>query len=194
MLGLTHRSHYEHWTRDSICEKAALVGVAPSFCPPPVLATRLATKETFFVAPAPVSWLRKAGIEQAPVETQVGEPTVDGKPVGVVNRVWAKRRPTWDYLGRRQRIKVGVAAMPGGTRAEWKLYEKFFAAIDGYRRPHFRKRDPKPRKNDPLGLRRYDFDRLARDWTAKVVELYSDRPADTVRALIGLAGDTSLIA
>ncbi|KAF8995808.1 hypothetical protein BDZ89DRAFT_1149385 [Hymenopellis radicata] len=64
--GKKFRGHFDLWLSDEIVEITALLGVKPSFPLPRVLATRIATAETFGIQPLDTNLAEKLGITTLP--------------------------------------------------------------------------------------------------------------------------------
>ena len=56
-------SHFNQWICDEIVEIAAEVGIKPSFPIPKILATRIATTESFGIIPVPKKIVEKLGFK-----------------------------------------------------------------------------------------------------------------------------------
>ncbi|KAF9011458.1 hypothetical protein BDZ89DRAFT_1167536 [Hymenopellis radicata] len=118
--GRKFRGHFDIWLSDEIVEIATLLGVKPSFPMPRLLATRIATSETFGILPVDTTLAADLGITTLPSVRIDGVPHHQDQPVHVLSRLSTRPINQYRYLQLRQRTLYPV--LPVATFAE---YHKF---------------------------------------------------------------------
>lgn len=121
--GKKYKGHYDLWLSDEIVELGIELGVLPSFRPPPVLATRMATSETFGIVPLSSQIAEKFKITMLPNRPIIGVPHHHDTPVHVLTRLSTRPINRYRYMQLRQRTLYPMT--PVHT---WAEYNKFKAA------------------------------------------------------------------
>lgn len=160
------------WVSDEIVEITSLLDVKPSFRLPRLLATRIATSETFGIVPLDTTLALELGITTLPARKLEGIPHHNDLPVHTLSRLFTHPTNQYRYLQIRQRTLHPV--LPVATHAE---YRKFKELINN---PTFRR----GRGNHPPheAHKNIDFKRLAQFWNNAVNEQDRTIP-DTNRRL-----------
>nr|GAT55766.1 predicted protein [Mycena chlorophos] len=133
--GRKYRGHFEASLIDEITELAIELGVKPSFTPPPILTTRIATSETFGIRPISIELAKKYHITTLPRRRVDGVPHHHDVPVHTLTRLHTKATSRYRILQLRQRTLHCVG--PVHTLAE---YRKFRSEMNDHR---FRKNTSK---------------------------------------------------
>ncbi|KAF9011526.1 hypothetical protein BDZ89DRAFT_1167480 [Hymenopellis radicata] len=156
--GQKFRGHFDMWVSDEIVEITTLLDVMPSFRLPRLLATRIATVETFGIVPMDTTLASELGITTLPVRRIEGIPHHNDLPVHTLTRLSTHPMNQYRYLQLRQCTLHPV--LPVSTHAE---YRKFKELIND---PIFQRgRGNYPAHEAYKGI---DFTLLARSWNDKV--------------------------
>ncbi|KAF9037406.1 hypothetical protein BDZ89DRAFT_1011046 [Hymenopellis radicata] len=150
--------HFDLWVSDEIVEITALLDVMPSFRLPHLLATRIATVETFGIVPMDTTLATELGITTLPPRKLEGIPHHNDLPVHTLSRLSTHPMSQYRYLQLRQRTLHPV--LPVSTHAE---YRKFKELINDpiFQRGHANHPPHEAYKN-------IDFKLLAQSWNDKV--------------------------
>ncbi|KAF9052488.1 hypothetical protein BDZ89DRAFT_1032535 [Hymenopellis radicata] len=109
--------HFDLWVSDEIVEITALLDVMPSFRLPRLLATRIATVETFGIVPMDTTLATELGITTLPPRKLEGIPHHNDLPVHTLSRLSTRPMSQYRYLQLRQRTLHPV--LPVSTHAEY---------------------------------------------------------------------------
>ncbi|KAK1232444.1 hypothetical protein PQX77_004420 [Marasmius sp. AFHP31] len=115
-------SHYDIWILDEITEVATELDTQPSFQPPPILATRIATSEAFGIIPIPPSLAAEYNISMIPARRIEGLPHHRDIPIHMLSRLSTKPTSPYRYLQLTQRAIFPV--LPIHTHAERKEFKR----------------------------------------------------------------------
>ncbi|KAL0565231.1 hypothetical protein V5O48_016796 [Marasmius crinis-equi] len=149
--GKRHNSHYDTWLLDEIVETALQVGSKPSFPTPRILATRIATSETFGIIPVSTSLTSQLNIQSLPRIRVEGVPHHRDTPAHIMTRFSTRTTNSYRFLQQRQRVTVPV--LPVHTHAEFKRFKEI---IQNGTFATGRKKD------------RTDFEKFAQFWNQEV--------------------------
>ncbi|KIK54977.1 hypothetical protein GYMLUDRAFT_1021476 [Collybiopsis luxurians FD-317 M1] len=161
--GSVYKGHFDIWLLDEIAELAAELSVKPSFCPPPMLTTRIATSETFGINPISSELAQQYGITTLPPVNVSGVPHHRDLPVHSLTCLSTKPTNQYRYLQLRQRVLFPVT--PVHTHAEyWKFKseanDKKFCKQGALASNHSRSAHE--------FWKDIDFLKMARDWNSDV--------------------------
>lgn len=158
--GRKYRGFHDPWLVDEIFELSTELGTQPSFPPPHVLATRIATSETFGILPLSTQLAEKYNITALPPRRVIGVPHHCDTPVHMLTRLSTKPENRYRYLQRRQQTLYAVT--PVHTYAE---YVKFKSLVHDtqFRRKGIRRQYP---SHEAFKL--IDWDRLVISWNSEV--------------------------
>nr|GAT42352.1 predicted protein [Mycena chlorophos] len=157
--GRKYRGHFDIALIDEICEVTADIGVQPSFPPPPVFATRIATSETFGIRPIALALAKKYNITTLPARRIEGLPHHHDIPVHTLTRLFTTPTNRYRSLQFSQRTLHCVA--PVHTPAE---YAKFRSMIND---TQFRKSQTKVFAAHEA-YKNVDYERVALAWNSDV--------------------------
>lgn len=167
--GKHYKSHFNHWIRDDIVEMAAEVGMVPSFPIPHILATRIATTESFGIIPVPKEIVDELGFR--PSETPVTDtrviPLHRGTPVNLLTRLSTRRVSPYDYLSERQ--QTAHAVVPVHTAGEYKLFKEMIKSGGFY------KNETSRTLTAAKVTKTVNFLQFAKAWTEKVHEAAAEK-------------------
>lgn len=146
------------WLSDEIVEISTLLDVKPSFQLPCLLATHIATEETFGILPLNATLADSVGIATLPPVRVTGVPYHHDIPVNTLFWLSAHPMDMYRYLQIHQCTLYPV--LPVASLAE---YARFKVMIKD---PRFRK----PRSNHPHheAYKNIDFSALAKAWNTDV--------------------------
>ena len=112
-----YSGHFALWLTDEITELTTELGVTPSFTPPPILVTRIATSETFGLVPLSNQLAEKFNITTLPTRCITGIPHHHDTPVHTLTRLSTKPINRYRYIQLRQHTLYPVT--PVHTYAEY---------------------------------------------------------------------------
>ncbi|KAG7093302.1 hypothetical protein E1B28_006984 [Marasmius oreades] len=115
-------SHFDIWMLDEITELAISRNVLPSFRLPRMLATRIATSESFCVIPIPSRLAQEYNITKLPARRIEGIPHHHDTPVHMLTRLSTKVTSPYRYLQLTQQTVYPV--LPVHTHAEYKEFKR----------------------------------------------------------------------
>ncbi|KAF9065307.1 hypothetical protein BDP27DRAFT_1424992 [Rhodocollybia butyracea] len=115
--------HFDIWLDDEIVELAVSVNTAPSFPIPPMLATRIATSESFGIIPIPPLLAKEYNISTLPPRRIEGVPHHRDMPSHLLVRLSTTITSPYRYLQLCQRAIYPV--IPIHTRAEYDEFRRF---------------------------------------------------------------------
>jgi len=161
--GQKHKSHFDQWISDEIVELAAEVGIKPSFPIPDILATRIATTETFGIIPVPKKIVQKLGFTPLLPTTETNAiPSYRGVAINSLSRLSTQRVSAYTFLSECQ--QTAFAVVPVHTSGEFSLFKTMLQSGGFY----------KEQRGQQLiaanTSRTVDFERMAQEWTLKVHE------------------------
>jgi hypothetical protein len=156
---MKYRGHHDPWLTDEIAELAAELECKTSSPSPRVLATRIATSETFGILPVAQHLAEKYNISILPPLRVNGTPHHRDIPAHALTRLSTKPVNRYQYLQRRQRSLHPVT--PVHTLAEYVFFQKLI------NNPVFWR--PKM-KNTPAHemYKAIDWEKLTPVWNAQV--------------------------
>ncbi|CAK5282202.1 unnamed protein product [Mycena citricolor] len=114
--------HFDLWLTDEITEIASQLAVAPSFNPPALLATQIATTETFGIIPIDRKTAADYGIVTLPNIRVDGVPEYHDMPVHTLMLLFTRRTNVYRHLQLRQRALYPV--LPVATQAEYRKFKE----------------------------------------------------------------------
>ncbi|KAE9397154.1 hypothetical protein BT96DRAFT_996110 [Gymnopus androsaceus JB14] len=117
------KSHFDIWTTDEIVELAVSVDTLPSFRIPSMLATRIATSESFGIIPIPPLLAKEYHIAALPPRRIEGLPHHRDTPSHLLVRLSTNIISPYRYLQLFQRTIYPV--VPIHTRAEYVEFKRF---------------------------------------------------------------------
>ncbi|CAK5264360.1 unnamed protein product [Mycena citricolor] len=120
--GTKFRSHYDLWVTDETVEIASHLNVDPSFKPPAILSTRIATSETSGIVPFDKSLAADLGIVTLPNVRVEGVPEYHDLPVHALMRLFTRR--TNVYLHLQTRLQTLYPVTPVITHAEFIYFNE----------------------------------------------------------------------
>ncbi|KAF9020333.1 hypothetical protein BDZ89DRAFT_1116416 [Hymenopellis radicata] len=120
--GKKFRGHFDLWLSDEIVEICTLLDVKPSFPLPRLLATRIATSETFGIIPMDTKIAGELGITTLPQIQVDGVPHHRDLPVHILTRLSTRPMSQYRYLQLRQRTLYPV--LPVATPAEYRKFKQ----------------------------------------------------------------------
>ncbi|KAL0566774.1 hypothetical protein V5O48_015230 [Marasmius crinis-equi] len=123
--GKRWRNHYDIWLLDEVAELAIQVNVKPSFPLPRMLATRIATSESFGVIPIPSALAEDYNILTLPARRVEGLPHHHDTPAHMITRLSTKITSPYRYLQLTQRTVYPV--IPVHTPAEYVLFKQLIS-------------------------------------------------------------------
>ncbi len=146
------------WLKDEIAEFTALLDIMPSFRLPCLLATRIATLETFGILPMDTGLAEELGITTLPPVKVEGIPHYRDLPVHTLTRLSTHSTDQYCYLQLHQRTLYPV--LPVASLAEFCHFKTLINM------PRFKK----GRSGYPLHkvFKNIDFKKLAQFWNASV--------------------------
>ncbi|KAL0564248.1 hypothetical protein V5O48_017803 [Marasmius crinis-equi] len=115
--GKKQKNHYDIRLLDEIVELATTLDTAPSFRPPPMLATRIATSESFFIIPIPNQLAKEYNITTLPTRCIEGLPHHRDTPTHTLTRLSTRVTSPYRYLQLTQKSIYPV--IPVHTHAEY---------------------------------------------------------------------------
>ncbi|KIK66912.1 hypothetical protein GYMLUDRAFT_55535 [Collybiopsis luxurians FD-317 M1] len=101
-------NHFDIWLLDEITELAIYLDMLPSFCLPRMLATRIATSESFSIVPIPSALAEEYHISTLPAHRIEGLPHHRDTPVHLLTRLSMKITNPYRYLQLTQRTVFPV--------------------------------------------------------------------------------------
>ncbi|KAL0567504.1 hypothetical protein V5O48_014489 [Marasmius crinis-equi] len=119
--GKKWKSHFDIWLLDEIAELAVTLDTPPSFRPPAMLATRIATSESFFIIPIPDQLAKEYNITTVPSRHIEGLPHHRDTPAHVLTRLSTKVTSPYHYLQLTQKSIYPV--VPVHTQAEYTEFK-----------------------------------------------------------------------
>jgi len=161
--GQKHQSHFDQWLQDEIVEIAAEVGMKPSFPIPEILATRVATTESFGIIPIPKKIVEKFGFKKkaSPSSSSI-IPLHRDMPVHTLSRLSTRRQSVYQFLSERQ--QTAYAVVPVHTAGEFMLFKSMLNSGGYYK-------DVRGKQLIAANASRtVDFVKMAKEWTLKVHE------------------------
>jgi hypothetical protein len=114
-------SHYDIWLLDELVEKALLLGIEPSIPTPRLLATRIATSESFGIIPIGSSIAKEVEIPLLPPLNLHTVPHHNDLPSQTLTQLSTKPCNIYRYIQLRQRAPVPV--IPVYNFAEYKFFK-----------------------------------------------------------------------
>jgi hypothetical protein len=145
---------------DDIAELTAELGIQPSFTPPAVLATRIATAETFGLHPIALKLADRYAIMTTPRRRITGIPVHCETPVTRLNHLSTRPINRYSYLQLRQRTIYPVT--PVHTYAEYVYFKQNAGGIQ------FRKRARATNLPPHEAHKLIDFEAFAVHWNRDV--------------------------
>ncbi|KAG7089395.1 hypothetical protein E1B28_011083 [Marasmius oreades] len=149
--GMKHKTHYDTWLLDEIVERSTTIGTKSSFPIPRMLATRIATSETFSIIPVSTSLTSRLNVQALPRIRVEGVPHHRDTPVHLMTRFTTKATNSYRFLQLRQRTTIPV--LPVHTHAE---FVEFKYLVNSNQFTVGRKKD------------KIDFEKLAQHWNMRV--------------------------
>jgi hypothetical protein len=161
--GQQHKSHFDQWIHDEIVELAAEVGIKPSFAIPDMLATRIATTESFGIIPVPKRIVERLGFKVEPSKSSTDViPLYRNIPVHTLSHLSTRRVSAYDFLAECQ--QTAHAVVPVHTSGEFKLFKTMLNSGGFYKKSRGRQLIA------ANASRSVDFVKMAKEWTLKVHE------------------------
>ncbi|KAF8995410.1 hypothetical protein BDZ89DRAFT_1149619 [Hymenopellis radicata] len=150
--------HYDMWLTDEIVEITADLDVTPSFRLPRLLATRIATSETFGILPFDTHLAEELGITTLPPVRITGIPHHRDLPVHTLSRLSTRPTNQYRYLQLRQRTLQPV--LPVASHAEYRKFKELIG------KPIFRRGNGGHPPHE--AYKNIDFLALAKFWNSEV--------------------------
>ncbi|KIK58696.1 hypothetical protein GYMLUDRAFT_245792 [Collybiopsis luxurians FD-317 M1] len=120
--GQRWKSHFDIWLLDEITEIAIFLNILPSFCLPHILATRIATSESFGIIPIPSTLASDYGIRTLPACRIEGLPHHRDTPAHLLTRLSTKVTSPYRYLQLTQQTVFPV--VPVHTHVEFTEFKR----------------------------------------------------------------------
>lgn len=156
--------HYDAWKTDEIAELAADVGLSPTFPTPDILATRIATTESFGIIPVPKQILNEVGMRSGDpvtnIDSQAIIPTYRGSSVHILTRLSTKPLSAYSFLAQSQ--KTAFAVVPVHTTAEYQLFTQLLKSGTF----HIMNKGKQP--SAAHASKSVDFMKMAKEWAVHV--------------------------
>ncbi|KAF5366509.1 hypothetical protein D9757_012171 [Collybiopsis confluens] len=114
-------NHFDIWLLDEITEHAIYLNILPSFRIPRMLATRIATSESFGIIPIPAALAKEYHITSLPARRLEGLPHHRDTPVHLLTRLSTRITNPYRYLQLIQRTVFPV--IPVHTRKEFAEFK-----------------------------------------------------------------------
>ncbi|KAJ3718539.1 hypothetical protein C8R42DRAFT_644314 [Lentinula raphanica] len=119
-------NHFDIWLLDEITELAIYINTPPSFRLPRMLATRIATSESFGIIPIPSVLADKYQISTLPARRITSLPHHRDTPVHLLTRLSTKITNPYHYLQLTQRTTFPV--IPVHTRKEYTEFKRLVSS------------------------------------------------------------------
>ncbi|KAJ7195718.1 hypothetical protein B0H12DRAFT_1169101 [Mycena haematopus] len=119
--------HFDIWLSDDLVEKALNLGIEPSIPIPRLLATRIATSESFGIIPVAATIAKEAAIIQLPPLNLHTVPHHNDVLLHALTRLCTKPCNIYRYIQLRQRTPVPV--IPVHTVAEYRFFKEHVGAF-----------------------------------------------------------------
>lgn len=156
--GLKYKGHFDIWVRDEIVELALAVGTKPSFPPPRILSTRIATSETLGILPISTELAESLNMTTLPRPRIIGVPHYHDTPVHRLTRLSTKPTNLYRYLQLRQGTLYAI--LPVHTHKEYVTFKSLIT------QPKFRRGGTSHPPHEHW--KNMDFLQLTRAWNELV--------------------------
>ncbi|KAJ7333477.1 hypothetical protein DFH08DRAFT_966299 [Mycena albidolilacea] len=156
--GKKWRSHFDIWLLDDLVERALTLGIEPSVPVPRLLATRIATSESFGIIPIGSAIAQEAAIPQLPPLNLQAAPHHNDVRLHALTHLCTKSCNIYRYIQLRQRTPVPV--IPVHTVAEYQFFKQ---NVDAFRTASTRDTAPE------LAYKTTDYIAFAVFWNHQVM-------------------------